>query len=66
MAEDKKCWACKRTLVGESKLGLCPECLNKYGSPAAAVGALGLAFGVKQLAKNGGKIVKFATKVIKH
>ena len=34
MAENKKCWACKRTLVGDSKLGLCPDCLNKYGSPA--------------------------------
>ena len=41
MAENKKCRACKRTLVGDSKLGLCPDCLNKYGSPAAAVLAVG-------------------------
>ena len=66
MADDKKCWACKRTLVEETKLGLCPECLNKYGSPAAAIATLGVGFGLKQLIKNSRKIVKFASKVIKH
>ena len=37
---EKKCWACKRILLTESKTGLCPDCINKYGSPAAAVAAL--------------------------
>ena len=47
---------CKRILIGESKLGLCPDCLNKYGSPAAAVGIAGLAVGGRFLLKNSGKI----------
>ena len=66
MAENKKCWACKRTLVGDSKLGLCPDCLNKYGSPAAAVLAVGATVGVRHLVKNGGKIVKLAAKIVRH
>lgn len=66
MAENKKCWACKRTLVGESRLGLCPECINRYGTPAAAIAALGIGVGVRQLVKNGGKIAKAAIKIIKH
>lgn len=66
MEENKKCWACKRTLVGDSKMGLCPSCINKYGSVGAAVTALGLAVGGRQLVKHGGKIIKVATKRIKH
>lgn len=48
MVENKKCWACKRTLVDDSKMGLCPDCINKYGS---VVAALGLAVGGRQLKK---------------
>lgn len=66
MAENKKCWRCKRTLVGNSKIGLCPDCINKYGSVGAAFAALGVAVGGKQLTKHGGKIIKAATKIIKH
>lgn len=66
MEENKKCWACKRTLVGNSKMGLCPDCINKYGSVGAAVAALGLAICGRQLIKHGGKIIKEATKIIKH
>ena len=55
MAENKKCWACKRTLVGESKLGLCPKCLNRYGTPVTAIAALGISVGARQLVKNGWK-----------
>lgn len=51
MKENKKCWACKRTLVGDSKMRLCPGCINKYGSVGAAVAALGLAVGGRQLVK---------------
>ena len=66
MEENKKCWACKRTLVGDSKMGLCPDCINKYGSVGAAVATIGLAVGGRQLVKHGGKIIKVATKIIKH
>lgn len=62
---EKTCWACKRILVGDSKLGLCSDCLNKYGSPAAAAGLLGLAIGGRFLVKNGGRIVKAVAKGIK-
>lgn len=65
MEKNKKCWACKRTLVGDSKMGLCPGCINDYGSIGAAA-ALGLAVGGRQLVKHGGKIIKVATKIIKH
>ncbi len=66
MEENKKCWACKRTLVGDSKMGLCPGCINKYGSVGAAATALGLAVGGRQLVKHGGKIIKVATQIINH
>ena len=62
----KICWACKRTLVGESKLGLCPGCVNKYGTPVAAAGALGLGLLGRQALKNSNKAVKLVSKVIKH
>ena len=64
--EEKTCWACKRVIVGNAKLGLCPDCLNKYGSPAAALGVAGLAVGGKWLLKNGGKVVKTAFNVVKN
>lgn len=66
MAENRKCWACKRTLVGDSKMGLCQDCINKYGSVGAVVATFGLAAGGRQLIKHGGKIIKAATKIIKH
>ena len=66
MAENKKCWACKRTLVGDWKMGSCPDCINTYGSVGAAVAALGLAVGGRQLVKHSGKIIKVAAKIIKH
>ncbi len=66
MVENKKCWACKRTLVGDSKMGLCPDCINKYGSVVAAVTVFGLAVGGRQLVKNGGKIIKVASQITKH
>ena len=63
MVENKKCWACKRTRGDDSKMGLCPDCINKYGS---VVAALGLAVGGRQLKKNGGKIIKVASQRTKH
>lgn len=66
MVENKKCWACKRTLVGDSKMGLCPDCINKYGSIGTAVVVVGLAVGGRQLVKNGEKIIKVAFPITKH
>lgn len=64
--EEKICWACKRTLVEESKLGLCPDCVNKYGTQAAAAGALGLVVLGKKALKHSGKAVKVVTNVIRY
>jgi len=67
--DEKICWACKKTLVEESKLGLCPGCLNKYGSPVAALGILGVgsiaSLGIRWIWKNGGKVAKVVIDVIK-
>ena len=35
MNEEKRCKSCKRIIVGESKMGLCPNCINKYEGRAA-------------------------------
>lgn len=61
---EKTCWACHRVIVGKSEMGLCSGCVNKYGSPAAAVALLGLAVGGRFLAKNGNKIAKSVIKAI--
>ena len=60
--DNKKCSICGRILVGKSKTGLCPDCLNKYGTPVAAAGAGGLMLGVKAVIKNRDKIAKGAVK----
>lgn len=63
--EKKVCRACKRILDEESKFGMCPTCINKYGTPAAALGVAGLALVGKKVFKNSGKIVKGVFNVIK-
>lgn len=67
--DEKVCLTCKRILVGESKLGLCPKCINDYGSPLAVIGAIGIGgilyLGKGWVMKNGGKVVKGAIDVIK-
>ena len=50
--DSKKCKICKRTLTGKSKTGLCPDCINKYGTPAAGVGIGAAALGIKQAVKH--------------
>lgn len=65
MSENKKCWACRKTLIGGEKFGLCDRCLNKYGSPAVAIGILGLAVIGKSTMKKGGKIAKSLVKIVK-
>lgn len=66
---EKICWACKRTLVAESKFGLCPVCLNKYGSQVVALGILGIgsivSLGFRSILKNDEKFAKIVTDVIK-
>lgn len=54
----KKCWGCGKIIVGDSKFGLCPECVNKFGTPAAAALSVGGAFLVKKAIDNKEKIVK--------
>jgi hypothetical protein len=69
--DEKICrnWMCKRTLVGESKSGLCPDCINTYGSMAAVIVAIGIGGIIKLgrgwVLKNGGKVAKGAFGVIK-
>jgi hypothetical protein len=65
--DEKICWKCKRILVGGGKLGLCPDCLNKYGSWMAAIsiGSI-LSLGSRWVLKNGGKVAKGAFDLIKH
>ena len=59
--DEKTCWACKRTLVGESKFGLCPVCFNKSGS-TGVIGILSLgAWGLR----NRKKVLKSAIDTIK-
>jgi len=55
--DEKICRACKRILVGESKFGLCPDCLNKYGSPVAAIsiGSI-LSLGGRWVSKTAGNL----------
>ena len=60
-----KCWACNKTLTGGEKFGLCEGCLNKYGSPIAAAGILGVCVGGKYLLKNGGKIANSVMRFVK-
>ena len=65
--DEKTCWACKRILVGGRKFGLCTDCLNKYGSPVAAIVIGGvLSSGSGWVWKNGGKVAKVAYNVIRN
>ena len=57
---EKHCLACKRSLAGKGKYGMCPDCLNKYGTPAAAFAVLGLCYVGKGLLKGSGKAAKVA------
>ena len=44
---------------------MCPNCINKYGTPVAAFGIAGLTYVGSKTFKNSGKIVKGAFNVIK-
>lgn len=59
----KKCKICGRVLTEKSKTGLCPDCINKYGTPVAAAGAGGVMYGIRVAIKNRDKIAKGAVKI---
>ncbi|OPZ87167.1 MAG: hypothetical protein BWY74_03460 [Firmicutes bacterium ADurb.Bin419] len=63
--EEKICWACRRILVEESKLGLCPDCVNKYGTPVATAALFALGILGRQALKHSGKAVKVVANVIR-
>ena len=62
--DEKICWgwACKRNLIGESTFGLCPVCLNKYGSLVIG-GISSLVSGL--VLRNGSNVVKGVFEKIK-
>jgi len=60
--ETKKCWKCGREIINEGKFGLCPTCVNEYGTPLMAVAGCGFAVGVKYAVENHDKIAKGAVK----
>lgn len=62
---EKHCLVCKRSLSGKGKHGVCPDCVNKYGTPAAALLSVGLIIGGKKLLKGSGKVVAKAWKFYK-
>lgn len=59
---ESKCKICGRTISKGSKLKMCPDCINKYGTPAAGVGLGGAIIGVKAAVKHKDKIAKGAVK----
>ena len=63
--DEKICRACKRILVGGSKFGLCPDCLNKYGSPVVAISSVGILTLGRWVLKNSGKFAKHAFDAIR-
>lgn len=60
----KKCKFCKRPLTGDDKEKVCPECKNKYGTGAAALGAAFVA-GIVKYRKPVVNVLKQIPKLIK-
>ena len=50
---EKKCKFCKRIIVGKSKLGICPDCLNKACNRVVGIGSALVSIGGAILFKNG-------------
>ena len=64
--KEKACWICGRVVDANATLGLCPNCLDQYGSVAAPAGLAILGFALKK----GGKYLvpglkQFAKMIIK-
>ena len=62
---EKKCRnpKCKRIIVGDSKLGLCSTCFNKYGSTGTLLGTTVIG---TTIWKNKRKIANGVINVFKH
>ena len=60
---EKRCRVCKRILVGDSKLGVCPDCINKYGTPLVALTATGGLIVIGFAVKNGKKIINIVKNI---
>lgn len=56
------CKSCGRTLDDGGQFGLCPACVNKFGSPLIAGGALAVGYAIK---KFGPRAAKFLFALIK-
>lgn len=63
--KERKCSICKRAITADDKTGLCPKCVNKYGTPAAAVGVGALGMGVRFVVQHKDKIINGAVKAAK-
>ena len=64
MSKKKKiCWSCHRILIEKSVLGLCPECVNKYGTAAAAVLAIPVGIVARQAIKGAKTVAKGIFKI---
>ena len=57
-----KCKMCGRTISQDSKVKMCPDCINKYGTPAAGIGIGGIVIGAKAAFKHKDKIAKGVVK----
>ena len=64
MKNENTCRICKRILLEDSKLGLCPDCFNKYGSIAVVPGVITLGVVGKFAYRNGKKLVKNLPQII--
>ncbi len=62
--QEKRCRICNTILVEDSKSGLCPRCVNKYGTPVAAGGVLALFFAAKKYGKTISKGIRLAVNTI--
>ena len=63
--DEKSCRSCNRVIVGESKMGLCSVCKNKYGTVVVVVGGAVLTVGLRCVSKNSDKIIKVLANAIK-
>ena len=50
---EKKCKFCKRIIVGKSKLGICPDCVNKASNCVVGIGLSVVSIGGAIFLKNG-------------
>lgn len=64
----KKCcipW-CDRIVSEDEKLGMCPECVNRYGSLLITGGMVTVITNRNKIIKGAGKTLKVIMRTIKH